>query len=79
VSVENFPWTRIPGVEPPAGSKPIIPADVIVQSTPEEIRELTVDGSFGGPHERPDEEMLEIWRAGVEELRDLVENGWAVK
>jgi oligopeptide/dipeptide ABC transporter ATP-binding protein len=76
---ENFPWTRIPGVEPPAGSKPIIPADVIVQSTPEEIRELTVDGSFGGPHERPDEEMLEIWRAGVEEVRDLIENGWAVK
>jgi oligopeptide/dipeptide ABC transporter ATP-binding protein len=43
------------------------------------IRGLTVDGSFGGPHERPDEEMLEIWRAGVEEVRDLVENGWAVK
>jgi peptide/nickel transport system ATP-binding protein/oligopeptide transport system ATP-binding protein len=77
--VENFPWTRIPGVKPPAGSKPIIPADVIVQSTPEEIRELTVDGSFGGPHERPDEEMLEIWRTGVEEVRDLIENGWAVK
>jgi creatinine amidohydrolase len=77
--VENFPWTRLPGVTPPAGDKPVIPPDVIVQSTPEEIRELTGDGSFGGPHERPDEEMLEIWRTGVEEVRDLIENGWAVK
>jgi creatinine amidohydrolase len=76
---ENFPWTRIPGVLPPEGSKPVIPTDIIMQSTPREIRELTVDGSFGGPHQRPDEEMLEIWQTGVEEVRDLIENGWAVK
>ena len=76
---ENFPWTRLPGVEPPAGSKPVIPGEVVVQSTPQEIRDLTVDGSFGGPHQRPDEEMLEIWRTGVEEVRDLIENGWSVK
>jgi creatinine amidohydrolase len=76
---ENFPWTRIPGVVPPAGSKPVIPNEVIVQSTPREIRDLTVDGSFGGPHQRPDEELLEIWRTGVEEVRDLIENGWSVK
>jgi creatinine amidohydrolase len=77
--VENFPWTRIPGVVPPEGSKPVIPNEVIVQSTPREIRELTVDGSFGGPHQRPDEEMLEIWRTGVEEVRDVIENGWSIK
>jgi oligopeptide/dipeptide ABC transporter ATP-binding protein len=77
--VENFPWTRLPGVEPPAGSKPVTPPTVIVQSTPEEIRELTGDGSFGGPHQRPDDEMLEIWRTGVGEVRDLIENGWATK
>ena len=77
--VENFPWTRIPGVVPPEGSKPVIPNEVIVQSTPQEIRELTVDGSFGGPHERPDEEMLEIWRTGVEEVREVIEHGWSIK
>jgi creatinine amidohydrolase len=76
---ENLPWTRLPGVEPPAGSKPVIPGEVVVQSTPQEIRDLTVDGSFGGPHQRPDEEMLEIWRTGVEEVRDLIENSWSVK
>ncbi|MCW2641761.1 MAG: Creatininase [Dactylosporangium sp.] len=76
---ENFPWTRIPGVEQPAEGKPVIPNEVIVQSTPQEIRELTVDGSFGGPYVRPDEELLEIWRVGVEEVRDVIEHGWSVK
>ena len=37
---------------------------------------LTVDGSFGGSYERPDEEVLEVWRTGVAEVRDLIENGW---
>ncbi len=46
--VENFPWTRLPGVSPPAGDKPVIPPGVIVQSAPEEIREPAGDGSFGG-------------------------------
>lgn len=77
--VENFPWTRIPGVVLPEGSKPVIPNEVIVQSTPQEIRELTVDGSFGGSYQRPDEELLEIWRTGVEEVRDVIEHGWSVK
>jgi creatinine amidohydrolase len=77
--VENFPWTRIAGVVPPEGSKPVVPNEVIVQSTPAEIRALTGDGSFGGPHQRPDEEMLEIWQAGVAEVRDVIENGWSVR
>ncbi len=74
---ENFPWTRIPGVVPPEGSKPVIPSDVIVRSTPQQIRELTVDGSFGGPHQRPDEELLEIWQTGVAEVREVIEYGWS--
>ena len=77
--VENFPWTRIPGVALPAGSKPVVSADVIVQSTPREIRELTVDGVFGGSYQRADEDMLKIWRTGVEEVREVIENGWSLK
>jgi creatinine amidohydrolase len=77
--VENFPWTRIPGVVLPEGSKPVVSTDVIVQSTPRQIRELTVDGTFGGSYQRTDEEMLEIWRTGVEEVREVIENGWSVK
>jgi creatinine amidohydrolase len=37
---------------------------------------LTVDGSFGGSYQRPEEEVLEVWRTGVAEVRDLIENGW---
>ena len=77
--VENFPWTRIPGVVLPEGSKPVIPNEVIVQSTPQEIRELTVDGTFGGSYQRPEQEVLEIWRTGVEEVREVIEHGWSVK
>ena len=77
--VENFPWTRIPGVVLPEGGKPVIPNDVIVQSTAREIRELTVDGSFGGPYQRPEEELLEIWRTGVAEVREVIEHGWIIK
>jgi creatinine amidohydrolase len=63
----------------PEGGKPVIPNDVIVQSTAREIRELTVDGSFGGPYQRPEEELLEIWRTGVAEVREVIEHGWIIK
>jgi creatinine amidohydrolase len=71
--MENFPWTRLPGVELPAGSKP--PADPPVHD-PAEFRRLMGDGSFGGVYEHSDEDMLRIWQAGVEEVRALLEDGW---
>ena len=69
-------WPVIPGVAMPKGVKPPIPQRVIRQAPPAELRRLTVDGSFGGSYERPDVEVLEVWRAGVAEVRDLIENGW---
>lgn len=74
--MENFPWTRISGVVMPDGVKPPIPPRIIRQAPPAELRRLTVDGSFGGSYQRPDEEVLEVWRTGVAEVRDLIENGW---
>jgi creatinine amidohydrolase len=44
---------------------------------PVAVRELLGDGSLGGLYERPDEDVLRIWKAGVEEVRDLIEHGWA--
>ena len=35
------------------------------------------DGSLGGLYERPDDDVLRVWQAGVEEVRDLIENGWS--
>ena len=44
--MENFPWTRIPGVVMPKGTKPRISPALIRQAPPEELRRLTVDGVF---------------------------------
>ena len=30
------------------------------------------DGSFGGWYERPDEDVLRLWRTGVEETREAI-------
>jgi len=71
--MENFPWTRLPGVELPADPKPA--AEVSVHD-PVRFRGLVGDGSFGGAYQHADEDMLRIWRAGVEEVRELLESGW---
>jgi creatinine amidohydrolase len=71
---ENFPWTRLPGVRLPTEHKARL--DVLRDVPPGEIRAQIGDGSFGGWYERPDEEMLRIWQAGVDEARELLESGW---
>ncbi len=74
--LENFPWTRLPGVELPRDPKPPL-ADADLRANPARAREVLGDGSFGGAYERSDEEMLRVWEAGVEEVRELLERGWA--
>jgi creatinine amidohydrolase len=71
---ENFPWTRLPGVEVPKGHKPRV--SVSRDADPVELRRVLGDGCFGGFYERPDEDVLELWRAGVDEARGLLESGW---
>jgi creatinine amidohydrolase len=44
---------------------------------PADLRELLGDGSFGGPYERPDGDVLRVWQAGVEEVRELIESAWS--
>jgi creatinine amidohydrolase len=73
---ENFPWTRLEGVELPAEGKPMLDEAAYRVADARRVRELIGDGSFGGLYERPDEEMLRIWEAGVEEVRELLESGW---
>ena len=43
---------------------------------PKAARRVAGDGSFGGRYARPDDEVLELWRAGVEGVRALLEGGW---
>jgi creatinine amidohydrolase len=71
---ENFPWTRLPGVEQPQQRKPPLVRPKV--GHPEAWREALGDGSFGGPYQLPDEDVLRVWAAAVEELRNRLENGW---
>jgi creatinine amidohydrolase len=74
---ENFPWTRLPGVDLPEGVKPHLSRGVVAMAGPQDIRELAGDGSFGGSYALSDEAMDHIWRTGVDEVREIIENGWA--
>jgi creatinine amidohydrolase len=75
--IENFPWTRLDGVAIPAGPKPGIEREQLRGLDPQETRSLLGDGAFGGAYAYSDEEMLRVWRAGVDEVRGLLEDGWA--
>jgi creatinine amidohydrolase len=74
---ENFSWTRLPGVDMPEGGKPVLSRGVVEQASPADIRELTADGSFGGSYALGDDIMDEIWQTGVDEVRELLTDGWA--
>jgi creatinine amidohydrolase len=68
---ENFPWTRLAGVAMPAGHKPPTPR---ISNDPREVRAAVGDGSFGGDYERPEADVMRVWRTGVEETREVLAN-----
>jgi creatinine amidohydrolase len=61
----------------PSGGKPVVSRDVVGLASPADIRELTVDGSFGGSYALDDDVMTEIWQTGVDEVREMLSDGWA--
>jgi creatinine amidohydrolase len=71
---ENFPWTRLEGVESPPERKPRFTRPPV--NTDEAWREALGDGSFGGLYQRPDEDVLRVWNVAVEELRARLDSGW---
>jgi creatinine amidohydrolase len=74
--MENFPWTRLAGIDLPTQQKAPIDFDRIRDSTPRELRALIGDGNFGGFYQRSDDEMVALWAVAVEETRQLLESGW---
>jgi creatinine amidohydrolase len=74
--LESFPWTRLAGVVAPAERKPMVDFAALAIASPAGVREMLGDGSFGGLYERPDEDVLRVWQAGVEEVRELLADGW---
>jgi creatinine amidohydrolase len=75
---ENFPWTRLEGVELPE-RKPMMDEAAYMVAGPEQLRDVIGDGSFGGLYQRADEEMQRIWDTGVAEVRELLEHGWRAR
>jgi creatinine amidohydrolase len=72
--MENFPWTRLSGVELPSERKEPLPEPL--PAAPAAMRAIAGDGQYGGFYSLPDEDVLRVWAAGVEETRALLEHGW---
>jgi creatinine amidohydrolase len=71
---ENFPWTRLDGVASPCGRKPRFIRPSV--NSDEAWRDALGDGSFGGPYQLPDEDVLRVWNAAVEDLRERLASSW---
>jgi creatinine amidohydrolase len=68
--MENFPWTRLSGIELPLDSKQEIGT---LPEDPVAVRDALGDGSYGGAYARSDEDMLDVWAVGVAETRSRIE------
>ena len=74
--MENFPWTRLAKIDMPTNQKPMSDLDHTRRLDPKSVRAYLKDGNYGGLYQRSDEEMMKIWRAGVEETRELLDANW---
>ena len=74
--MENFPWTRLESVALPEVVKPMIDGDRMRLMDAAGVRAYLGDGNFGGAYQKPDEQMMQVWRAGVEETREALEGPW---
>ncbi|MCB2125242.1 MAG: creatininase family protein [Rhodobacteraceae bacterium] len=75
--MENFPWTRLKGVEMPDQQKPMIELEKMRVMNPEGVRKYLGDGNFGGYYQRSDTEMQAIWDIAVAETRALMDGDWS--
>lgn len=75
--MENFPWTRLPGVEMPAERKPAVDLARLARLNPADKRRLLGDGNYGGLYQHPDADMLAVWAVAVEETRQAIAADWA--
>jgi creatinine amidohydrolase len=74
--MENFPWTRLPGVNMPGIQRPMVDMARVRALDPVALRQYLGDGNFGGMYQRPDDEMLALWQIAVDETRALLTGSW---
>ena len=75
--MENFPWTRLDGVDLPDTEKTGLDFNHLDLLDPTALREYLGEGNFGGRFQRPDADMHAIWEVAVAETRALLDGGWA--
>ncbi|HKI57602.1 MAG TPA: creatininase family protein [Trueperaceae bacterium] len=74
--MENFPWTRLRDVALPEEAKSMVDLARLRLMDAASARAYLGDGNFGGAYGKPDERMMEVWDAGVEETRDALGGPW---
>jgi len=74
--MENFPWTRLEGAPMPDEQVLLPDSTKGPRLTGDALRAYLGTGNYGGYYQRSDEEMLQVWAAGVAETRELIEAHW---
>lgn len=74
--MENFLWTRLPGVELPDQQKPAVDTAALRVAGAQAYRAGLGDGNFAGRYQRSDMEMRLIWETGVKEVREIIQGSW---
>lgn len=74
--MENFPLTRLAGIDQPASKKPMVDYAGMASMTPRQVRELVGDGNFGGCYEKPDAVMTALWEVAIAETREILVGPW---
>lgn len=76
--MENYPWTRLAHAPAPKPNEPKPAPDMVAAkaAAPDIARTILGDGAFGGDYQKDDAIMLDIWKTGVEEVREAVEGPW---
>lgn len=76
--MENFPWTRLSGVEQPNTPQVRVDFGAMARVDAGRKREILTqsEGNYHGLYERPDDDMMAIWEVAIKETRDELENGW---
>lgn len=75
--MENFEWTRLPGLILPREQKQMVDMKKLSAATPEEARKMLGDGSWGGLYQRNIQDTDALWDVAVRETRDLIEFDWS--
>lgn len=74
--MENFPWTRVEGLELPEDKKAMIDISKMRMMDAAGVRAYLGDGNFGGSYQKSDDQMIQVWQTGVEETREAMEGPW---